>query len=285
MMPRAPKPTIAVVHSLPGRVRLRLSEPPEDLEAIIDFVGAHPGMGSIRYTPRSGSLLIEYDAHAITAEEITLRTAFRFAIDRDARPVRLLAAPEQVTLENSAVLSGIGLLTVTALRWFNPQAATGGRLDSLAGVATALSVIDHGWRELRTRGYFDPEVLALAYLAASFVRGNVLTASMVTWAATFGRHLVETPSTGVVVEPIAKDPDDGGQRRYELVVAPDTEQPDRVRAGLLGFVNSALRYAMSGGGAHGLRSFWEELQDVSRVHGEVLEGFSRQRDGIPIRFR
>lgn len=77
----------------------------------------------------------------------------------------------------------------------------------------------------------------------------------------------------------------GQEPRYEPVVGPDTDAPDRLPSGVVGVLNSALRYAMTGGGAHGLRSFWEELRDVSRVHGEVLEGYGRHRGGIPIRFR
>ncbi len=157
-------------------------------------------------------------------------------------------------------------------------------MEWMAGIGTACSVLDHGWRELRSRGYFDPEVLTLAYLAAALVRGNILSASVVTWAATFGRHLIETPSTGVLVEPVALPCEDGQDPRYKLVVGPDTDAPDRLQLGVVGALNSALRYAMTGGGAHGLRSFWEELRDVSQVHGEVLEGYGRQRDGIPIHF-
>jgi hypothetical protein len=230
-------------------------------------------------------LLVQFDPHTITSEEITLRTAFGYALDQGDRPIRLLAAPERVTLQNSAVLAGIGLATAFAMRWLSPAKETAPGREWLAGAVTGWSVLDHGWRELRGRGYFDPEVLALAYLAAAFIRGNVLKASAVTWAATFGRHLIEMPSTGVVVEPVALPTEPGESPRHEIVVGPDTDAPDRLRLGLVGFLNGALRYAMTGGGVHGMRSFWEELRDVSRIHGEVLEGFSQHRGGIPVRFR
>lgn len=280
-----PRPSVTVVHSLPGRVRMRLSQPPASESGLIGFVREHPGMGAISITERTGSFLVEFNPHAITTEEITLRAAFGYALDQGNRPVRLLAAPEQVTLQNSAVLAGIGLATAFAMRWLSPGRKTAPAVEWLAGGGTAWSVLDHGWRELRGRGYFDPEVLALAYLAAAFLRGNVLTASAVTWAATFGRHLVETPSTGVLVEPVAIPAEPGQPPRHEIVVGPDTDAPDRLRFGLVGFLNSALRYAMTGGGAHGMRSFWEELRDVSRVHGEVLEGVGQHRGGIPVRFQ
>ncbi|MEA1952646.1 MAG: hypothetical protein U9N87_14795 [Planctomycetota bacterium] len=284
------KPDVRLVHSLPGRVRMRLSHPVADVDGLFAFVREHPGMESVEYTARTGSLLVRFDPHLLSSEEVTLRTAFGYAIDRGVRPVRLLAAPEHVAIQNSAVISGIGILTAVTLRWLNRPAGTAKSVEWLAGLATAASVLDHGWRELRGRGYFDPEVLALAYLAKALVQGNVLTASMFTWMATFGRHLVEMPSTGVLVEPVAvPSPDgpssDGREPRYELVVAPDSDAPDRLQLGFVGLLNSVLRYAMSGGGTHGLRSFWEELRDVSRVHGEVLEGYNRQRNGIPVRFK
>ena len=115
-----PRPSVIVVHSLPGRVRMRLSRPPAAKADLIDFVREHPGMETITLTERTGSFLIQFDPHAITTEEITLRTAFGFAIDQGGRPVRLLAAPEQVTLQNSAVLAGIGLATAFAMRWLSP---------------------------------------------------------------------------------------------------------------------------------------------------------------------
>jgi hypothetical protein len=285
MIPRTPKPAVTVVHCMPGRIRMRLSPPLADAQTLIDFLHEHSGMGATRYTPRTGSLLVCYQPHVISSEEITLRTAFRYAIDQGNRPVRLLASPEQVPLQNSAVISGVGVLTTLAMRWLDPASKNAATAEWLAGLGTAWSVLDHGWRELRSRGYFDPEVLALAYLAAALVRGNVLTASVVTWMATFGRHLVEMPATGVLVQPVTAESGNGAESRYEIVVGPDTDASDRLRLGLVGFLNSALRYAMTGGGAHGLRSFWEELRDVSRVHGEVLEGYSQQRGGIPIRFQ
>ncbi|MDZ7615768.1 MAG: hypothetical protein U1E05_02115 [Patescibacteria group bacterium] len=283
MNPLPAKPSITVVHSLPGRVRMRLSHPLTDSQALPSFLREHAGMGAIAYTAATDSLLVQFDPHAISSAEITLRTAFRYALDQ-GRPVRLLAAPERVALQNSAILSGICVASALAARWLHPQ-ATRSSMERLASLGTGLSVLDHGWRELRTRGYFDPEVLALVYLLASLLRGNALSAAAVTWLATFGRHLVEMPATGVQVEAYARPVEQGQDPRYEIVVGPDADAPDRLRLGLASLLNAGLRYAMTGGGAHGLRTLWEELRDVSQVHGEILEGYGRQHGGIPIHFR
>jgi hypothetical protein len=284
MTPRQ-KPTVTVVHSLPGRFRARLSRSPYDVSQLVAFLSEHHGMGRIDYTPITRSLLVRFDPHAVSAEEITLRLAFRFALDQGGQPVRLLSEPERVVLEDSAVASAVGLATALTARWINPTTSRPTPLEWIAGLGTACSVADHGWKELRRRGYFDPEVLALAYLATALVRGNFLTASVVTWLTTFGRHLLENPSTGVEVQAVEFPGDNGDSVRHELIVGPDVDAPNKLRQGLVGVLNSALKYAMTGGGTHGFRSLWEELRDVSRVHGEVLEGYGRSRDGIPVRFR
>ena len=156
------------------------------------------------------------------------------------------------------------------------------RWDWLAGLGTAWAVVDHAWEELRQRRTFDPEVLSLAYLLAAFVRGNFLAASVVTWLASFGRHLIAPPPTGVQVRPVEVRGRGGGQSRYEVMIGPDVDAPERVR--IQAQLQGLLKYAMTGGGAHPFRSLLEELQDVSKVHGEVLEGFGRMPQGIPIRF-
>ena len=276
------KPVVTVVHSLPGRVRVRFSCILTKPDELIAAVHEHPGMEQIAYTARTGSLLVRFDTRMISQEEITLRIAFQVALDQEGKPVRLLTAPERVLLQDSAVLSAIGLVTALSMRWLKASERHPSHLDRLAGFGTAWSIADHAWRELRERGYFDPEVLALAYLGTALVRGNFLSASVVTWLTTFGRHLIEVPPSGVEVRPLEIPATGGRGPRYELVVSADTDAPDRLR--IVNVLQDALKYAMTGGGAHGYRSLWEELQDVSRVHGEVLEGYGRMRDGIPIRF-
>jgi hypothetical protein len=276
------KPVVTVVHSLPGRVRVRFSLPPEDAGRLAAAIGQHPGMGAIDYAPITRSLLVHFDPHTITQEEITLRIAFQLALDRGGQSVRLLAAPERTVIQDSAVFAAIGLATSLTMRWLKPARTTPTPLDWVAGLGTAWSIVDHAWKELRQRGYVDPEVLALAYLVTALVRGNFLKASVVTWLSTFGRHLIEVAPSGVEVRPLEVPATDGRGRRLELVVGPDTQTPEHMR--LLGSLQGVLKYAMSGGGAHGVRNLWEELREVSRIHGEVLEGYGRTGDGIPIRF-
>jgi hypothetical protein len=281
-MTRNEKPTVTIVHRLPGRVRARLSQGPRDLERLTAAILEHEGLEAIDYTPVTRSVLARFNPHAISDEEIVLRIALHLSLDCDGAPVRLLAQPEKLVLADSAVFSAVAVASSLAMRWLDVGRKKPSRLDWIAGVGTAFAVVDHAWKELDEKGYFDPEVLSLAYLLTAFLRRDFLKASVVTWLTAFGRHLLELPPTGVQVRPMELQSDKNGDPRYELVIAPDTDAPERVR--FVSALQGMVKYAMTGGGAHGYRNLWEELRDVSKVHGEVLEGFGRMRHGIPIRF-
>ncbi len=168
------------------------------------------------------------------------------------------------------------------MRGFQPSKGRPSGWDWLAGLGTAWAVVDHAWKELRDGGRFDPEVLSLAYLVTAFVRGNFLTASVVTWLASFGRHLLAIPPSGVQVRPVEVPGRGKGRSRYEVTIGPDVDAPERAR--IFSALQGLLKYAITGGGAHPFRTLLEELRDVSKVHGEVLEGFGSVPQGIPIRF-
>jgi hypothetical protein len=277
------KPVVTVVHSLPGRVRARLSVAPGDVQRMLAGVREHPGMESISFSPITRSILARFNPHEISQEEIVLRIAFHLSLDCNSAPVRLLAEPEQrPALGGSATVSAAALAWSLVMHGLKMAKGSPTRWDWLAGLGTAWAVVDHAWKELRERGTFDPEVLSLAYLVTAFGRGNFLTASVVTWLASFGRHLVALPPTGVQVRPVEVRGRGNGESRYEVMIGPDVDAPERVR--ILSALQGLLKYAVTGGGAHPFRTLLEELQDVSKVHGEVLEGFGRMPQGIPIRF-
>jgi hypothetical protein len=279
----AKKPVVTVVHSLPGRVRARLSIAPRDVPRMLAGVREHPGMESISFSPLTHSILARFNPHEISQEEIVLRIAFHLSLDCDAVPVRLLAEPEQrPALGGSAAVSAVALALSLAMHGLRTAKGSPTRWDWLAGLGTAWAVVDHAWKELRERGRFDPEVLSLAYLVTAVVRGNFLTASVVTWLASFGRHLVAIPPTGVQVRPVKARGRGHGQSGYEVMIGPDLDAPERVR--MLSALQGLLKYAITGGGSQPFRTLLEELQNVSKVHGEVLEGFGRMPQGIPIRF-
>ena len=59
--------------------------------AILD----HGGLQSVDFAPLTRSVLVRFDPHAISEEEIMLRIALHLSLDYETAPVRLLAEPEQ----------------------------------------------------------------------------------------------------------------------------------------------------------------------------------------------
>jgi hypothetical protein len=250
---------------------------------MLSGIGEHPGMESMAFCPVTRSVLARFNPHEISRQEILLRIALHLSLDYDAVPVRLLAEPERPrALGPAAALSGVAVAASLAIRALGGPGKPPGGWDWAAGVGTAWAVLDHARNELRHRGTFDPEVLSLAYLLAAFWRRDVLAASAVTWLASFGRHLVELPPSGVEVRPLAIKGHGGGQSRFEVLIGPDVDAPPRVSAATA--LQGLLKYAMTGGGAHSFHTLLDDLREVAKVHGEVLEGFGRLRPGIPIRF-
>ena len=60
------KPVVTVVHSLPGRVRTRLSVAPQDVQRMLAGIREHPGMESISFSPITKSILARFNPHEIS---------------------------------------------------------------------------------------------------------------------------------------------------------------------------------------------------------------------------
>jgi hypothetical protein len=153
-------------------------------------------------------------------------------------------------------------------------------MDWVASLTTAGAALDHGWREYRRRGNFDPEVLAVTYLLTALLRGNPLPAAIGTWLMTFARHLVQPPPPSVEVRPVEVGAGGEGPR-FEVVVTPDLPTPeDRP---FLGVLATRLVTALTGASPGG--SLLEEIRRVSNQHDQVLEAVSDFQQGIPLRIR
>ncbi len=128
------KPVVTVVHSLPGRVRARLSVAPGDVQRMLAGVREHPGMESISFSPITRSILARFNPHEISQEEIVLRIAFHLSLDCDSAPVRLLAEPEQrPALGGSATVSAAALALSLVMHGLKMAKGSPTRWDWLGG--------------------------------------------------------------------------------------------------------------------------------------------------------
>jgi hypothetical protein len=270
--------TIRILHKLPNRLRVRLDPAPLNVENMRKIVRRHPGIESFAYTVRTRSVLIHYDTAEVSEAEILLRVALCLSMENDLAPVQLRYADERDVMTPAAVLSGMSILlsgTARILPWFQSSRLF---IDWAAGIGTAGAVLEHAWSEVKQMGNFHPESLSVVYLLTSFVRTNVLPAAAVTWISTFGRHLLKPLERGVEVHAVAKT--SGRRTSYELTVG-QSKGPIGRRSILL-LLPAVLADALSSG-KPGEGSLFKQIENVSRSHGEKIEGLSELKNGITIR--
>ena len=273
--------SVTLIHGMPGRLRLRLSEAPRDVESFLTAITAHEGLRDVRFTPVTRSVLIRYQTGHLTTEEILLRTAMACSFDHDHVPVAILPDPENEVMTDAAILAGLWLLVAALARW---SALTGPNslLEKSAGVGVALAVLQHGWREVREKSMIDPELLTLGYLFTAFARSRPLRGAAVAWAASFGRHLLQDTPPGVEVRPVTGSGGANAPQAYQIKPMQQRQRHTPLLAATQAILRSMGLVLGEGGG----KNLLDELRNVALAHDRVLEGLGgMHRSGIPLVFR
>ena len=273
------KPIVTITPSIPGRLRVYLSTLPNEPDRFVDSIKGHPGLEEIAITAVTRSVLVHFDPRQVTREEVVMRIALALSLSKGEAPVTVLKRPESEVLTNGAAVTGILTGVALGLQLLT-GAAKNRAFERAAAFGTGAAVLQHGWREVRERGYFDPEVLSLTYLVAAILRGDYARGALITWMVTFGRHLAAGGGEGVEIRPMRQESREGESPRYELIVAPGASQ----QAPLFSLLQSFARYFTAAGGGPGQAGMINELRAVSTAHGETLEGLGWMRHDIPTHF-
>ena len=131
-----PSAALAIVHTMQGRLRLRLSAA-SDTDGVVEAIRGLPGVRACTWNPRTRGLLVHYDPDATSADAIIEAVATHTGV---AAPDRLPhPSPQEETLA-AAVTSAVGALDARVSR------ATRGRLD--LGVLVPLALTAWAVREL-----------------------------------------------------------------------------------------------------------------------------------------
>jgi hypothetical protein len=275
-------PVVTVIHKLPGRIRLHLSVEPKDHQLMIASVKDHEGFESMTYTPVTRSVLINFDPKRVKREEILIRVALYMSLDQESHCAHIFSQLAKQEMSDSVFYSGISLLIALLLRLVRGPGTKVSWTEWIAGGSTAMAVLEHGWSEIKREGNFDPEVLSVVYLLIAILRKNFLPAAIFTWVSTFGRHLVDIPSKGVELRPVKKS-GQHDEARYEVEVSTIKNADDKMI--IFSAIPSILKYAFTGDSMMTGRNLLQKIQEVSELHGEVLDGIESFQDGIQLKFK
>lgn len=277
-------PTVKIIHQLPGRLRIRLSNLPENPDNMVKKVREHPGIFEIKLTVITKSVLLSYDPSEISQEELILRIAVYISLENQHHPVNIYTDVDVKDMSQFAFFSGGLIIAALASRLFVNRVKLHSAFDWMAGIGTAYSIFNHGYSELKKRGNFDPEVLSIIYLLTAFMQGKFLPATFFTWITTFGRHLMDMPSKNVEIRPNVAADSDPKDPHYEVVITPISSLPGKKN--LLKLLPTVIMHATMGETSKALQgTLLDEIKRVSQNHGEVLEGFQKFQSGIPIRIQ
>lgn len=259
---------------------MKLSASPVDLQRFHQAIMSHHGLKTVQFNPISKSLLVTYATGHLTTEEILLRTAIALSMEHEFNPVQVHIGEDAEVMTDASIVAGLLLLAAGGFHFISQGKETTW-LSRASGIAVALAVGEHGWREAREQGYIHPEVLSVGYLFASWLRGNILRGATVTWVASFGRHLLQGPEKCIDVRPINKHSAENEPKTYQVSLVPQQHPRSpllRWAYGILGI------FGLGGLGGTG-DSLFEEIQNMAQAHDRVMEGLDLQPNGIPLTFR
>ena len=174
-----------ILHAIPGRLRIHLEKPVADEHCFRDV----SGVLRCRYNPRIRTLLCEYDPEAVREEQLIQRLAAIYAGQVGTELLHVKRSEE-----SGFSMSPTGVLSLALIGVDGALNLAGSPLTSISRWfstgAPLAAVVEHAHQELQTKGSFDPEVMSVIYLLNSIGKTNSFQASLVAWAATFGRHLI-----------------------------------------------------------------------------------------------
>lgn len=271
---------VKIIHRTQGRLRLRLSRPPAQVNIFLSKIIKHDGIESLSFNPVSKSLLAHYKQSVVSSTEILLRVSIILSAEFGNQVVRIDRYHDSRSLVYLDYYSGASILLAGLSHIVKISESTLKWIDYNAGYSTAASVLYHAWMEVQKEGLYDPEVVSVVYLINSLIKGNFLTASAITWIATFGRHLLTPIEESCLIKAYEVMNDD--EKSYmDVEVAPIIENASQIHPIRL-FVHSIAK--MIGlAPTNQSYSLIDQIKHVSKAHHNVLEGIGKKPSPVYMR--
>ncbi len=258
---------IEIVHRLPGRIRMRIDRSPRDINTFISSIKDCEGVEMVSFNTHTRSLLVYYYPSVISYVEIIVRVGIELSMSYNGDSISITNAHGERSLHSIDYYAAASLLTALIGKGITNVATTQTYLDYHAGIATSVAVFKHAWREIKRNGIYDPEVISIVYLLSALLRGNVLTASVITWVATFGRHLAHLEREVCLLD-ATEVMDEAGLRYVDVTIRSDLGHPASQPFKALVFWLGRM-VGLKSGDQQGLM---EQIKLMSKKHGNVLEG-------------
>ena len=187
------KLSVIIMHKLPNRVRLKLSEPIKSFETFRENVTKDSESIELKYSPVTKSVVATFNPEKVNLQEAIYKILTAFSIENGMMPVKLLEGVEQKAIESFARYSGASIMMSGINMLINRN---DNQLQNIMNwfsiFMTTAAILEHACIETNRKGVFDLEILPAVYLIKSFLNTPKLSIVAMIWLTTFGRHLIST---------------------------------------------------------------------------------------------
>lgn len=188
------KPTIKVIHQLPHRVRIKLSQPITNKPFFCQIIKEKTKNTEIRYNHLIQTVLINFDPSEIRLQEIIYRVCTAFSLENGMVPIKLVEETTANPINRLSIYAGGMIMFSSIYAFLNRKSLTFNFVDTNIAKATlgvtGLSILEHAYLDTKRKGIFDPELLSVVYLLKNYIDSPKLSSLVLMWLTTFGRHLV-----------------------------------------------------------------------------------------------
>ena len=187
------KLSVTIMHKLPNRVRLKLSEPIKSFEKFKENIVKDSESVELKYSPVTKSIVAVFNPEKINLQEVIYKVLTAFSIENGMMPVKLLEGVEQKAIESFAIYSGASILMSGINMLINRNDTQLQNIMNWFSISlTSTAILEHACVETNRKGVFDLEILPAVYLIKSFLNTPKLSIVAMIWLTTFGRHLIST---------------------------------------------------------------------------------------------
>lgn len=186
------KLTATIIHKLPNRVRIKLSERIKNFEIFkATIIKDNEENIEIRYTPVTKSVVAVFDPEKINLQEAIYKILTAYSIENGMLSIKLLEGVEQKAIDNFAISSGASILMSGINMVINKNDTQLQDIMNWFSLGmTSAAILEHACMETHRKGVFDLEILPAIYLIKSFLDTPKLSIVAMIWLTTFGRHII-----------------------------------------------------------------------------------------------
>lgn len=215
-------PTIVVVHKIKNRIRFKLSHSLRNIKLVENEFVNREGIKKFIYNDMTKSIVVEYNSELIKEEELIMRIIVMYSKNYGLTNIRLVYNSKKKSVPPMAYYSLLTFLIGGISKYIHMNKKMLEFVNWSVVGTTIGAIVEHASREINEKGYFDPEVVSVMYLINSVGKGKFLIPSMITWFATFGRHILGMSYRRNIIE-VRKFKNKNLEDYYDIIVNPDID--------------------------------------------------------------